>query len=247
MIRRKGKTIAVVFIDMDGTLVWLPTGFSRAAYLGAKLAEFGHPTDSARMEAANAESERWWLEYTDGNYTRHTWKAGVGSNMVLLKQLGFDSGRDVRQLAEELQRHWERIPNEAGEELYSESHAALEMLRAAGMTLAVLSHRPTPLIENSLAQHGLVDYFSFIVSPQLAGATQGKLDRRMWAYALDKAGAPPDRAAHLGDVYEQDVVGARAAGVLPVLMDRNLAHPDADCLRATNLQEAADLILRSPA
>lgn len=238
-----GRTIETVFIDMDGTLVWLPDDFNRTAYLGAKLAELGHRVDPGRMEAAEAAAARWWQDHTAGDYTRHTWEAGVGSNRVLLEQLGLDGGRGARQLAEELQRHWERIPYEAGEALYPESRRALDMLRATGVTLAILSHRTTPLIENSLAQHGLGDYFSFIVSPQLAGASKGKLDPRMWAYALSKAGISADRAAHFGDVYEQDVEGARAAGVLPVLMDRGDTHPDTDCLRARTLIEAVELLV----
>jgi len=237
-------TVETVFIDMDGTLVDLPPDFSRPAYLANRLAQLGHAVDPDRMEAAHAEAKRWWAEHTGDDYTRRTREAGVAANSVLLDHLDLDRGRDVARLAEELERHWERVPYEGGETLYPESQQALDMLRAQGITLAVLSHRSTPLIQNSLAAHGLLDYFSFFVSPQASGAAQGKLDQRMWNYALSKARTTPKRAAHIGDIYEDDVVGAHAAGVLPVLIDRNYAYPEADCLRAATLHEAAQLILR---
>src|SRR6476619_1521509 len=69
-----------------------------------------------------------------------------------------------------------------------------------------------------------------------------KPDPAIFRLALDVVGVPADRAVHIGDTYQYDVLGARAAGVHPVLMDPFGLRPDADCDRITNLGEAVALI-----
>jgi hypothetical protein len=39
------------------------------------------------------------------------------------------------------------------------------------------------------------------------------------------------------------VLGARAAGIQPVLLDREQQRPEVDCARATDLQELLPLVL----
>ena len=49
---------------------------------------------------------------------------------------------------------------------------------------------------------------------------------------------------HVGDLYNVDVVGARAAGLRGVLLDEAGLYPDADCPRVQSLTELADAIER---
>jgi putative hydrolase of the HAD superfamily len=50
----------------------------------------------------------------------------------------------------------------------------------------------------------------------------------------------PTRTLYVGNEYLADVVGAREAGLTPVLIDRKNRLPAADCWR---IRELADLIL----
>ena len=43
----------------------------------------------------------------------------------------------------------------------------------------------------------------------------------------------------MGDIYQVDVVGARAAGLRAVLVDEAGLYPDADCPRVRSLAELA--------
>ena len=52
-----------------------------------------------------------------------------------------------------------------------------------------------------------------------------------------------DTTIHVGDLYNVDVVGARAAGC-GVLLDEAGLYPDADCPRVQSLTELADAIER---
>jgi putative hydrolase of the HAD superfamily len=47
---------------------------------------------------------------------------------------------------------------------------------------------------------------------------------------------------HIGDFYQVDVVGARAAGIRPILLDQANLRPDADCPRVASLREFATRI-----
>ncbi len=69
-----------------------------------------------------------------------------------------------------------------------------------------------------------------------------KPDPRIFELALTMAETTADRAIHVGDAYQYDVLGARAAGIDPVLVDPFGLHANADCQRVTSLVEVADLL-----
>ena len=60
-------------------------------------------------------------------------------------------------------------------------------------------------------------------------------DPRFFRLALDRVGASAATTIHVGDLYHVDVVGARAAGIRPVLLDVADLYPDADCERVRSL------------
>jgi FMN phosphatase YigB (HAD superfamily) len=47
--------------------------------------------------------------------------------------------------------------------------------------------------------------------------------------ALELLGSQPAQTLYVGDNYYADVIGARAAGLTPVLIDPNAIFPEADC------------------
>ena len=69
-----------------------------------------------------------------------------------------------------------------------------------------------------------------------------KPDPRIFDHALQVVGATADRAVHVGDAYQYDVRGARAAGIRPILVDPLGIRDDADCERVPDLLAVADLL-----
>lgn len=65
-----------------------------------------------------------------------------------------------------------------------------------------------------LAHYGLADHFRILVFSNEFGWL--KPDPRIFHHTLEHLEAGPDRAAHVGDVEELDVDGARAAGMLAI-------------------------------
>ena len=119
---------------------------------------------------------------------------------------------------------------------YPEVPGVLARLRAGGARLAVVSNWDVSL-HDVLERTGLrplVD--AVVISAELGVA---KPDPAIFRAALDRLGAGPDGALHVGDSLEDDVAGARAAGLDAVLVARNGA-PAPEGVRA--VRSLAELV-----
>ena len=117
---------------------------------------------------------------------------------------------------------------------YPDVVPALRALRAAGARLVVVSNWDVSLHE-VLARTGL----SGLLDGAVASAELGvaKPDPAIFAAALHLAGAPAAAAWHVGDSPEADVEGARAAGIVPVLIARDGGPAVPGVRRITSLTE----------
>ena len=119
---------------------------------------------------------------------------------------------------------------------YPEVPGVLARLRAGGARLAVVSNWDVSLhdVLERTALRPLVD--AVVISAELGVA---KPDPAIFRAALDRLGAGPDGALHVGDSLEDDVAGARAAGLEAVLVARNGA-PAPEGVRA--VRSLAELV-----
>jgi putative hydrolase of the HAD superfamily len=115
---------------------------------------------------------------------------------------------------------------------YADAARALRELRALGLRLVVVSNWDVSLHER-LAETGLTPLLDGAVASVEVGAA--KPDGAPFARGLELAGGiAPEAAWHVGDDLEADIAGARAAGLRPVLLDRDGDHrgpPDVPVLR----------------
>lgn len=123
--------------------------------------------------------------------------------------------------------------------LFPEVIPTLETLLGMGLRLAVISNFVDTL-DAVCKAHGLAGYFDVIVASVAAGAM--KPDPRIFAATLRRLGVAPSEAWHVGDSYWTDVLGARAAGLVPVLVDREGSVPKPDCRRITSLDQLVELL-----
>ncbi|KPD28666.1 hydrolase [Thermus scotoductus] len=103
-------------------------------------------------------------------------------------------------------RFWPVVPG---------AEATLQALKERGYALAVVSNWDATLPE-ILEVVGLRPYFQHLSVSALSGVA--KPDPRLFQEALDALGVPPEEAVHVGD-SEADLVGAKEAGVRPLLFD----------------------------
>jgi putative hydrolase of the HAD superfamily len=115
----------------------------------------------------------------------------------------------------------------------------LEGLRDAGLRLAVVSNADGR-VASYLEAAGLADCFELIIDSAIEGVE--KPDPRIFQIACHRLGVAPDEVVHVGDTYEVDVLGARAAGIEAILLGDEPRHGVA-CIRAiTDLPAALELV-----
>jgi len=224
-----------VFFDVDDTLIeWTvswPEAFTHAArevgvsvspeesLAALKTALFtGIYTDLIHDYADDEDDRAFWLAY-DGR---------------VLETLGVKQG--LRQATE---RVVELLTHPASRRLFADVPGALDSLSQAGAKLGIVTGRPraAPDLEALGVRrcfHPLIDAFA---------ARSGKDEGHMFHLAAEAAAAHDAPAWHVGDNYDLDVLGARAAGLRPVLLDRTGAHEEVDCPRIESLSELPSLLL----
>jgi len=136
--------------------------------------------------------------------------------------------------AENLASNLWRVPLEQAAE-------TLQGLRARGLRTAVVSNADGRA-EALLDAAGLGAHLELVVDSHYEGIE--KPDPEIFHRALSRMGVRAERAVYVGDIYAIDVVGARAAGLAPVLIDAVGAYPDVDCPRIERLAELLDRIPR---
>ena len=120
------------------------------------------------------------------------------------------------------------------------THQSLSRLRAAGLRLGIVSNSDGR-VEQALAASGLRDYFDVVIDSSLVGVE--KPDPAIFRAALDALGIRPEEALYVGDLYEVDVVGARAAGIEAVLLAPLSPGPGRPCRTVGSIDELVDALL----
>ena len=100
---------------------------------------------------------------------------------------------------------------------YSEVASVLTTLRANGIKLAVVSNWP-PTLELTLDHLNLSQYFNALVYSLRQG--YAKPAAAIFDDAVERVAVSRDRVLHIGDNYESDILGARAAGLDAALLLR---------------------------
>ncbi len=107
-------------------------------------------------------------------------------------------------------------------------------LKRRGLRIGVVSNAEGR-VARDLDSAGYAGMFETVVDSHLVGVE--KPDPAIFRIALERMGVGVENAIYLGDVPSVDVVGARAAGLAPVLLDRHDLYQDLDVPRLRSIQE----------
>ncbi|NOY98858.1 MAG: HAD family hydrolase [Chloroflexi bacterium] len=232
--------IRAIFFDLDGTLRHsVPLG---GDVFSDHVAELGLPiTSEDRLRAARWE-HYYWASSSELLVDRRSFQDdddAFWGNYVArrLRALGVPPKRVdeltllVRQHMQETYQPENWVPPEL--------HELLPELRQAGYTLAVVSNRTNPF-DDVLDELGLTAYFDLVMA---AGEVDAwKPDPEIFEHAMQRANVTAEQTLYIGDNYYADVVGARNAGVQPVLYDRRGIFPNADCPVITSFTQLPDFL-----
>jgi putative hydrolase of the HAD superfamily len=150
-------------------------------------------------------------------------------------------GRDEASLAELRERCAAIVSEKLGFEItvdelieairfsaYPDAAPALGALRDRGLRLIAVSNWDCAL-PRVLERCGIERMLDGVVTSAEAGAR--KPDPAIFTAALELAGCEAGEALHVGDTADEDVAGARAAGIRPLLIDRDGGEGDISSLR----------------
>jgi len=122
---------------------------------------------------------------------------------------------------------------------YPEAREALGALRCLGVKLVAVSNWDVSLPQ-TLEAVGLLQLLDGVVSSAAVGAA--KPDPLPFQRALALAGCAASEALHVGDSVEEDVAGARAAGIECWLLQRKPKPAPTGVVAIGSLRELADLL-----
>ena len=206
------------------------------------LASMGHAHELAAIETAHAPARAFYVRATrEGRdfessmeQAREFWSE---YNHIVLGGLGVKPD----QLAPLTEAVYTTAWSAESWQAFPDAIPALQALREMGITMAIVSNFVDTLPE-LCERSGITGFFDVVVASVDAGAM--KPDPRIWGVALRRMGIRAEDAWHIGDNYWADVMGARAAGLTPVLVDREGLVPNPDCARVGGLEELVALVRR---
>jgi len=122
---------------------------------------------------------------------------------------------------------------------FPETIEALRAARARGLVQGVVSDWGSDLLP-ILHAHEITLLMDFVVASAIVGSS--KPHRDIFLYALARAGVLADETVYVGDSYLADVLGSRAAGLHPVLIDREGTAPRIDAPVVRSLTEVLGVV-----
>jgi putative hydrolase of the HAD superfamily len=237
------KSIKAIFFDFDGTLRHSDPSSMETFYRFA--AEEGYATTPQQR----LHGERWVNEYwaeseeLQQDLTRFgPWQDNgeFWLNHARRHLLALGSPEvQARELASNVTQRMRSEYNPV-DCVRADVPPVLGNLRKAGFTLAVVSNRSHPYDE-LMTSLDLTQFFEFWIAAGELGTF--KPDPAVLQHAAERAGVKADQTVYVGDNYYADVLGARAAGMHPVLFDPKSVYPEVDCLVIRDITHLEPLFL----
>lgn len=234
--------IKAVFFDMGETLCHQDP--STPEIVGAFLARRQLPVGARQLRqaylAAMTYYSDWALKVDMANRSEDKREVMIGGfYQAMMASLGL---RNRDELIAEIRSEVLEAGSHRYNALFPDVVPALRRLRDIGLRLGVVSNWDLTLAE-TVHGLGLTPYLETVISS--AAVTIEKPNPEIFRYALESLEVTAGEALHVGDIYYMDVLGARAAGLTPVLIDRYSLQTNVDCLRVESLEQLPDLLRRS--
>ena len=207
-------TVRAVLFDVDFTIARPgpelgPEGYRR---LGER---FGLQLDPERYRAAREKAVEGIKRHPELEHDEEIW---VAFTERIVRGMGGDADT-AYECALAMTKAWEHAEHF---ELYEDAPPVLDELRAQGLKLGLVSNTGRDL-DAFIAHHRLQ------VDAALGSGAFGRTKPHptIFRAVLERLGLEPEEAAMVGDSLEDDVDGARAAGIrIAFLLDREDRYPE---------------------
>lgn len=160
---------------------------------------------------------------------------------MILSEMGMSGAEDVaikvRDMMRALRKETRTVSTLA---LFDDALPTIKTLKERGILIGVISNASREL-SRSCQELGLMPYVDMLLTSQEVGTA--KPDPLIFVTALKKLNVRAEDVIYVGDQYEADVLGAKGAGISPVLIDRfDLYSQINDCPRVRSLSEVLEYL-----
>ncbi len=234
--------IKAVLFDFGGTLL----EYHREEVMRALLEEKGFTVSTIDVllayEAVEPAWNRLFSELADDK--RVTDETLRNLDRMIIKHLGVEV--DLDNLASYVQQNWDRMDHQLPKNLvrrpYQDATPCLEALASKGLQMGIVSNiQSEERLCQELQNINLLRFFPVLVASGSVGID--KPSRGIFKLAASRVGVETRQIMFVGDDLERDYYGAKAAGMKPVLIDRNGKYDsDPSLNRISSLQQIPDLV-----
>jgi len=215
--------IEAIFFDVGQTFLYPDFPF-----LKNLLAEYGVATDILPLQKGAALAREKIFRYREKeNWKDYLtfWMQCVGAPEAAIPEI-------LTRIHERHRReHLWSWPDPTAAEVFTK-------LKNLGYRLGVISNSDGS-IERSMNKFGFAPFFDCMIDSHVVGVE--KPDSRIFEIALEQIGLPAERCVYVGDNYDRDVIGARRAGLAPVLLDPFAMVTEDDVLRIRALSDLIEM------
>lgn len=229
--------VKAVFFDVGNTLLRAdpqePVVFARVAR------RLGHDVTVRDVEPCKADADAFYeQEYLrDGDFWcvhERAVQIWLDIYTMMADYCGITQG--VPELAQAVYDEYLLPENWS---VFRDVEATLRGLKRRGFSLGIVSNWDASL-EQLIRSLGLLPYFDEVVASAAVGYR--KPFAPIFEIALERMGVRASEAVHVGDLPEVDGEGARAAGIRPVIIDRDGRHAGTAFERIAVLTDLVSLL-----
>lgn len=230
--------IRAVVLDVDDTIV-----DTRAAMVAAGTVALGvlwperDVEHTAMAQHYYDDPGRWFRRYASGEVAFDDMRVGRIEDVARAFAVVTPDGA--------LERYAEAYDPafRVAQRLFDDVPALLDAARSAGLPVGLLTNSAAAPTTLKLEALDLLDSFDAVVTTDTLGF--GKPDARIYHEACRRLGAEPATTVCVGDSLEWDVLGAEAAGLRAVWLDRGGLGTHEDVARVAGLDELTDALTNS--
>lgn len=230
--------IKAIFFDLDGTLRHnLPAGgeffADHAIRLGLRA------TEEDRLRAMRWE-HYYWANSPDLKADRKAypddkvfWTMYARRQLVALGAANAEAEALAPRVTEYMSQAYKP------KSIVPEDVLRLLPILKQSYVLGVVSNREKPYLDE-IQLLGLAPFFELVLAA--GDVRMWKPEPHIFIHACERLNILPTEAMYIGDNYFADVVGARRAGLQPVLYDPRGIFPDPGCAKITSFDELTRIL-----
>lgn len=226
-----------IVLDIDDTIVDTRGAMIEAGAVAMAALWPEHVDHHAAMaERYYADPARWFARYASGELEFTAMRAGRLEEVA--------SAFELRLPAEGQQAFEDAYAPafRSAQRLFPDVHGLLDAADALGLPLVLLTNSSAPVTDVKLQVLAIGHRFGAVVTTDTLGV--GKPDPRTYLEACRLAGTRPKDTVCVGDNLEWDVLGARAAGLRAVWLDREGRAEEGEVARVGSLHELTTVLRR---